>query len=111
MSGGAGVDRFEFTTIPDSIGNVDTVADFSAADDLFNLDNAVFSAGGLATGLLLASQFEIGASAADASDRVIYNAATGALFYDADGTGAVAQIQFATVSPGLALTSSHFVVV
>ena len=36
---------------------------------------------------------------------------TGALFFDADGTGAAAQVEFATVLPGLALTQSAFVVI
>jgi Ca2+-binding RTX toxin-like protein len=36
---------------------------------------------------------------------------TGALFYDADGAGGNAQVQFATLSPGLALTHLDFLVV
>jgi Ca2+-binding RTX toxin-like protein len=47
----------------------------------------------------------------DANDRVIYNNATGALFYDADGTGAIAAVQFAEVTPSLALTNLDFLVV
>jgi Ca2+-binding RTX toxin-like protein len=40
-----------------------------------------------------------------------YNSTTGALSYDADGTGAVAPIQFAEVNPGLALTNPDSLVV
>ena len=36
------------------------------------------------------------------------NAATGGLFYDSDGTGAVAAIQLATLSKNLALTFTSF---
>ena len=36
------------------------------------------------------------------------NAATGGLFYDSDGTGAAAAIQFATLSKNLALTFTSF---
>ena len=52
---------------------------------------------GLATGTLAAAAFRIGAAAADASDRIIYNDDTGALFFDQDGTGGAAQVRFATL--------------
>jgi len=61
--------------------------------------------------MLTVAQFTTGSAAADASDRIIYNSLTGGLFYDADGTGAGAQVQFATVSTGLAMTNSEFVVI
>jgi Ca2+-binding RTX toxin-like protein len=37
-------------------------------------------------------QFHLGASAADASDRFIYNSTTAGLFFDGDGIGAIAQV-------------------
>ncbi|MFC7500184.1 calcium-binding protein [Enterovirga sp. GCM10030262] len=39
-------------------------------------------------------------SASQADHRIIYNSASGELFYDPDGSGAQAQVLFATVNPG-----------
>ncbi|MEZ5960027.1 MAG: hypothetical protein R3C30_06315 [Hyphomonadaceae bacterium] len=89
-------------------GNVDAIIGFSVADDTIELSNAVFT--GLSAGALDANAFVIGAAAADADDRIIYNSATGQLFFDADGTGAGAAILFATLAPGLALTSADFII-
>ncbi|MFN0191483.1 MAG: beta strand repeat-containing protein [Aestuariivirga sp.] len=107
LTGGLGLDNFVFTTTLGAT-NVDTVTDFSVANDTVRLDNAVFAS--LATGYLAAGAFHTGASAADASDRIIYNAATGDLFYDADGTGAAAQVRFAILGTGLAMTNADFYV-
>jgi serralysin len=53
----------------------------------------------------------IGTAALEANDRIIYDSNTGALFYDDDGVGGNAQVQFATLSTGLALTYLDFLVV
>ena len=60
---------------------------------------------------LPADAFRIGAAAADATDRIIYNSATGDISYDSDGTGANAAILFAKVTPLTALTNADFFVV
>ena len=74
------------------------------------LENAVFT--GLTQGAFLpAGDFVIGAAAADVADRIIYNSATGNLFFDQDGTGAAAQVLFADLASGLPLTSNDFFVV
>ncbi|HEX8216342.1 MAG TPA: calcium-binding protein [Allosphingosinicella sp.] len=108
LRGGAGSDEFRFDTNL-SRENIDRIADFSVADDTISLDDAVFRA--LGAGPLSAGAFATGAAAADAGDRIIYNSATGALIYDADGTGAAAAIRFATLDPALSLTASDFVVI
>ena len=110
LNGGLGLDIFQFNTALNGTTNRDSISDFSVADDTFELDNAVFS--GLLEGILKAAAFRIGAAAGDASDRIIYNDATGGLFFDSDGTGgASAQIQFASLAVGLLLTNADFVVI
>ena len=95
-NGGAGVDQIftgtGFDTIlfnaPLGIANFDRVIDFAPVFDTMQLENSVFT--GLVQGAFLpAADFVIGAAATDASDRIIYNSATGNLFFDQDGTGAI----------------------
>ncbi len=88
-------------------GNIDTIQFYSAAEDTIQLDVDVFSAIGLGT--LAANAFVIGAAATTADHRIIYDATTGALYYDADGDGVGAAVQFATLGTGLALTNPDFV--
>ncbi len=106
FTGGTGNDIFKFTTK----GHVDTITDFSVANDTIQLDNAVFTALG-PVGTLPAAQFRVGTKALDANDHIIYNSTTGALLYDADGNGAGAAQQVATLTAGLAMTNTEFVVI
>lgn len=57
-----------------------------------------------------ADSFFIGTAAIDASGRIIYNSASGALLYDVDGSGAGAASQVATLSAGLSLTNGDFLI-
>ncbi|WP_308256305.1 hypothetical protein [Geminocystis sp. GBBB08] len=43
--------------------------------------------------------------------RFFYNSSNGGLFFDADGSGAIAAVQFATFNYGLALTNIDIVVI
>ena len=111
LVGGAGQDLFVFDSLPNATSNKDTLNDFSVADDTLQLENAIFTA--LAAGTVAADSFLSGAglsTAADANDFLIYNTTTGALFYDPDGLGASAAIQFATLSTHPGLTHADFVV-
>jgi Ca2+-binding RTX toxin-like protein len=107
LTGGTGDDNFVFDTTPGG-GNVDDITDFAVANDTISLDRAIFT-GIVANGTLAASAFRTGSTAVDGDDRIIYDSATGEVFYDADGVGGVAQILFATVDPGTALTNADFV--
>jgi Ca2+-binding RTX toxin-like protein len=105
LTGGAGADKFVFATALNATG-VDQILDFNAAEDVIWLDDAVFTA--IGTGVLAASAFTTGSAAADAVDRIIYDPTTGALYYDADGSGGGAAVQIATLSTGLAMTADQF---
>ncbi|HVQ09970.1 MAG TPA: Ig-like domain-containing protein, partial [Allosphingosinicella sp.] len=107
LFGLGGADGFAFTTAL-GVGNIDMLADFSVVDDQILLSAAIFT--GMSPGALSASAFVVGAAALDADDRIVYNSATAALFYDADGNGAGAAVRFAFVVPGVSLTASDFVV-
>ena len=109
LEGGPDADTFRFDTAPHTIQNNDDIQDFVIADDTIELENAVFTSIAI-TGALANGNFRSGAAATDGNDFIIYNAATGEIFYDADGNGAGGAIQFASVTAGLALTRFDFFV-
>jgi serralysin len=114
LTGLGGQDTFVFNSALSAPSNVDEITDFAVGIDTIALENAVFTALPVIGNLgrdLTAAEFVTGTAAQDASDRIIYNSATGALFYDSDGVGGAAAIQFAEVTPGLALTNQDFLVV
>ena len=108
MTGGTGSDTFYFNTRPD--GNYDEITDFSVVSDTIRLDDAAFA--GLGTGALAAAAFVANTSglATTAAHRIVYETDTGALWFDADGSGAGARVQFAQVATGLAMTAADFFV-
>lgn len=110
LNGGAGLDVFRFDTALNSATNKDTITGFVAADDAIQLENAVFTALTI-TGTLAAGMFNTGTAATQLDDRIIYNTATGALLYDADGTGAIAAIQFAALTTHPVISAADFVVI
>lgn len=106
LTGGAGADRFVFTTRPSTSTNWDMIRDFKPGDDKFALDTAIFARIGPT---LTASEFVTGVRAKDANDFIIYNRGTGALYYDADGSGAGAAVKFAQITAGTVLNYTHFI--
>jgi serralysin len=108
LNGGAGKDAFIFNTALNARTNVDKIIGFSVKEDTIRLDDAVFRAIGKA---LTRDEFVIGAAAEDADDRIIYNKATGALIYDANGNGDGQSVLFAKVGAGLAPTHQDFLII
>jgi hypothetical protein len=103
-------DQFVFDTALNAVTNVDRVKHFDPGTDKLFLSKTFFPAlsgpGNLASG-----EFHKGAAAHDGDDHIIYNKHTGALFYDPDGTGIGAQVEFAKLDKGLHLHASDFVVI
>jgi Ca2+-binding RTX toxin-like protein len=107
LTGGGGADQFVFSTAIAGGNNVDTITDFTVNVDRMVLDHTIFTAFG--AGPLSAAAFTSGAETADS--RIVYDANTGHLSYDADGSGAAAAVQFATLSAHLNLTNKDFMIV
>lgn len=107
LTGGAGEDRFVFDAGLSAPGNVDAVTDFDYSQDSIVLDEDVFlDLPGFS--ILRQDGFTNGSSATTANHRVIYNDATGYLYYDKDGQGGAAQILFAKLQADLLLSSDDF---
>ncbi|MGO4706074.1 calcium-binding protein [Microvirga sp. 2MCAF38] len=109
LTGGAGADTFVFNTALNRTRNVDKITDFKS-EDTIRLDHAIFTKI-TKVGTLKSSAFHIGDKAHDRDDRIIYNANSGVLSYDADGSGKGAAIAFAQLSKGLKLTFKDFFIV
>jgi len=91
-------------------GEVDTIRNFSVANDTIRIEDAVFRKVG-GKGVLAADAFHVGSKAADAEDRIVYDARKGALYYDADGSGSGKAVQFAKVGTHLKLTHEDFLII
>jgi beta-glucanase (GH16 family) len=115
LTGGAGSDTFIFADSLNKKHNLDTISDFSVADDSIWLENTIFQKLGIGTlsnpGILNKAFFTIGDKAKDSNDYLIYNKTNGYLYYDADGSGNGAAVAFAKLSPNLGLTEIDFYIV
>lgn len=101
LTGGAGADRFEFDTTPSATSGVDGILDFLRSEgDRIVISSGAFAAAGDA-GTLVEEAFMSGAGvdvAREADDRLIYNTTTGALWYDADGSGNIKAVEVAILT-------------
>jgi cyclophilin family peptidyl-prolyl cis-trans isomerase len=97
LTGGAGSDVFSFTHALNASKNVDTITDFSSGTDKIQLASAIFSQLGFTGSPGSDAFFYAGSTAHDSTDRVLYDQTNGALYYDADGSGVLAAVQFAVL--------------
>ncbi|WP_211259381.1 calcium-binding protein [Belnapia moabensis] len=106
LLGGGGADTFVFGA---SETGSDTIVDFSVADDTIQLDGRVFQ--GLASGALAENAFALLSDAEAAEHRILYDADTGNLFFDADGGSRDDLVNFAVLMTKPAgLSAADFVI-
>ncbi|MFN6560278.1 MAG: matrixin family metalloprotease [Nostoc sp. ChiSLP01] len=107
LTGGTGTDRFTFNSRTEG---TDKITDFSVVDDTIYVSAAGFGGGLVAGAAIAANRFFIGSAATTSSQRFLYDKGNGSLFFDQDGTGAIAKIQIATLNAGLSLTNADIFV-
>jgi Ca2+-binding RTX toxin-like protein len=108
LTGDAGKDAFLFTSTLNAKSNVDSISGFSVRDDTIHLENRIFKQM-KKTGTLSKDFFTVGSQAKDGNDYVVYDKAKGALYYDADGSGAGNAILFAKLKASI--THKDFLVI
>jgi len=111
LTGGLGADIFRFNSALSTTTNRDTITDFNRFQgDRIELENDVFK-GLTRTGPLAPTAFHSGSSFNSASQRILYNPATGHLRYDSNGNaaGGVSAL-IAVMSTNPTLTHSLFIV-
>nr|WP_246389326.1 M10 family metallopeptidase C-terminal domain-containing protein [Microvirga mediterraneensis] len=115
LYGGAGWDSFIFDSKVGKGTNIDRIYDFNTTYDSILLDNKIFTRLGAGSAsspkAFDADMFVRASKAQDREDRIIYDRKTGTLFYDADGTGAAAQVKVAVLGKNLKLGHQDFFVV
>ncbi len=104
LSGGGGADDFMFFFAASKF-NTDRIKDFSRAADQLVLDRDAFGALGRA---VTAGELAFGTNAADRNDHLIYDRATGRLWYDANGSGAGGKALLAVIETEARLTFADF---
>jgi methionine-rich copper-binding protein CopC len=113
LTGGNGADTFKFTSALK--GNLDKIIDFTRGTDQLQLDDAVFTK--LTAGQLNPNNFASASETAGALDYLVAKSvqvdgqSSTALYYDADGNGKGAAIQFATLVGVTDLAASDFWIV
>ena len=112
-TGGAGTDRFNFSTTPNATSNRDTLTDFVQGTDRIGLSRAIFSGFGATATTVTTAQFlearGTGTTVnAAAGIRLIYDRNTSELFYDPTGGSAVDRVAF--LNTGTRLQAADFVI-
>lgn len=107
LTGGLGNDTFVLT-----LDGGDTILDFSAAADQFEVSAVDFGSGLVGgTGLVLGTTFFVNGAATGAAGAFLYNTTSGVVSWDADGNGAGAAVTIATLTTKPVITAADFDIV
>jgi Ca2+-binding RTX toxin-like protein len=96
LTGGAGADTFVLMDTYSNGFGVETITDFEVGVDTISVSENFDIT-------LDPDVFHLGTAATSASQRLIYDEVSGTLYYDVDGSGAIAQRILANLTDGLAL--------
>ncbi|MCE2872012.1 MAG: hypothetical protein LW714_11520 [Oxalobacteraceae bacterium] len=106
LVGGKGSDVFQFTTALDKTTNVDQIVNFKkAGTDTLQLKSSLFA------DYRGAQDFITDTTTMTDHACIIYNSAKGTLSYDADGTGSIEAVQFATLVGKVTFTADDITLI
>ena len=109
LSGGLGNDTFVFDSALNASNNVDVITDFTSGADKLQLSAKIFAK---VKGVKFSDVFhDTAITDSHVNNYIIYDSSTGIVSYDADGVGAGAAVQFATLTGLPTLTATDFTVV
>lgn len=100
LTGGLGADQFRLNGNRGT-SSADALTDFESGTDRIELQTKIFKSLGL--GQITADEFVSATAAQTATQNLVYDTASGELFYDADGSGARAQVLIGMLDPGTVL--------
>lgn len=111
LAGGNGADAFRLGSL-ESVARADVIIDFVPGVDSLQILRAAFP--GLADhapGVLAENELALGTVAMTAEQHLVYDVATGRLFYDPDGVGGAGQVLIAVLDNHPALTADDIVLI
>ncbi len=108
LTGGAGDDAFVFSDKSAGGASADRITDFGEGDTIL-LAGGMFRAAGLKGGLE-PGRFKLAGEALDRDDRIIYDADSGELFFDANGAAKGGRMLIAVLEGAPALTAADILI-
>jgi Ca2+-binding RTX toxin-like protein len=106
ITGDGGKDMFYFAE--KGSANIDRITDFSSKDDQLYMYGDAATSIPIMTGKITGAMFKVlqGSATVDGNDRYIYDAATGILYFDRDGSGGEARQELLSLDIGTKLTAA-----